>query len=302
MNKLAVALGGGGARGLAHIGFLKVLDQNKIKVHAISGCSMGAIVGGLYAYFGSAEAVEDFVLRTINSEKYKELGIEKLSDKKHESYLEQFFDFIAVSIHFIKAINSTSYFDEELTNEIFDFIPDVEIESLKTKFYAVATDLYSGNEIIFSSGNLRKALQASASIPGIFPPVKYQEYFLVDGSVTDLVPVGILKKSGYEKIIAVDVVRSLKNPNPPKNILEILFRVESISSFQLSAIQLKDADILIKPTVNQYNWSDFKMASEIILEGELATVQNIQNIKKLVGKNIYSLRMNRLLKRIKGDE
>jgi predicted acylesterase/phospholipase RssA len=116
------------------------------------------------------------------------------------------------------------------------------------------------------------------------------------------VPVGILKKSGYEKIIAVDVVRSLKNPNPPKNILEILFRVESISSFQLSAIQLKDADILIKPTVNQYNWSDFKLASEIILEGELATVQNIQNIKKLVGKNIYSLRMNRLLKRIKGNE
>lgn len=301
MKNFAVALGGGGARGLAHIGFLKVLDQSKIKIDAISGCSMGAIVGGLYSYFGNAEAVEDFVIKTIQSEKYKELGIDKLGKRKYESnvsYLEQFFDFIGTSIHILKAINKTSYFDEDLTNEIFDFIPDVPIESLKIKFFAVASDLLSGQEIIFSSGSLRRALQASSAIPGIFPPVKYKEHLLVDGSVTDLVPVKILKDCGYGKILAVDVVKSLQNPNPPKNILEILYRVESISSYHLSSMQLLDADILINPDVREYDWSDFNFAQEIILEGEKSAQENLNAIKKLYHKNIYLMRLKKLYDRI----
>lgn len=301
MNKLALALGGGGARGLAHIGFIKILESQKIKIDAISGCSMGAIVGGLYSYFGNVEAVEEFVFNTISSEKYKRLGIDKLSNKKESSvsYFEQFFDFIGTSIQILKAINRNSYFDEDLTNEIFDFIPDVDIESLKIKFFAVATDLISGQEIIFSKGSLRKALQASAAIPGIFPPVKYRGYYLVDGSVTDLVPVKVLKESGYEKIIAVDVVKSLENPNPPKNIIELLYRVESISSYQLSALQLKDADLLIYPEVRNYDWSDFYLAKEIVNEGEKAAAIYLDQIKKLYKTNIYLLRLKKLIGRIK---
>jgi len=301
MNKLALALGGGGARGLAHIGILKVLEDQKIKFDAISGCSMGAIVGGLYAYFGNYSEVEEFVFDTISSEKYKQLGIDKLSAKQDSfsKYFEQFFDFVGTSIQIIKAINRNSYFDEELTDEIFDFIPDVDIETLKIKFFAVATDLFSGQEIVFSTGSLRKALKASASIPGIFPPVKYRGYYLVDGSVTDLVPVQILKQSGYEKIIAIDVVKSLENPNPPKNIIEILYRVESISSYHLSAYQLKDADLLIYPDVRQYDWSDFRFASEIIKKGEISAINHLDEIIKLYNSNIYKLRLRKLLNRIK---
>jgi NTE family protein len=301
MKKLALALGGGGARGLAHIGILKVLEDQKIKFDAISGCSMGAIVGGLYAYFGNYSEVEEFVFDTISSEKYKQLGIDKLSAKQDSfsKYFEQFFDFVGTSIQIIKAINRNSYFDEELTDEIFDFIPDVNIETLKIKFFAVATDLFSGQEIVFSTGSLRKALKASASIPGIFPPVKYRGYYLVDGSVTDLVPVQILKQSGYEKIIAIDVVKSLENPNPPKNIIEILYRVESISSYQLSAYQLKDADLLIYPDVRQYDWSDFRFASEIIKQGEISAINHLDEIIKLYNSNIYKMRLRKLLNRIK---
>ncbi len=302
MNKFAVALGGGGARGLAHIGFLKVLDRNRIKIDAISGCSMGSIVGGLYAYFGNSEAVEDFVYQTIKSEKYKELGIEKLSSRKKDStidYLEQFFDFIGTSIQIIKAINRTSYFDKELTEEIFDFIPDVPIESLKIKFCAVASDLYTGQNIVLKTGSLRKALTASSAIPGIFPPVKYKNYLLVDGSVTDLVPVKILRDSGYEKILAVDVVKSLENPNPPKNVLEILYRVESISSYHLSNLMLKEADLLLMPEVRNYDWSDFQFAREIIEAGEKCAEENIEKIIELVNSNIYIFRSKKFLKRLR---
>lgn len=301
MNKLALALGGGGARGLAHIGFLKILEEQKIRIDAISGCSMGAIVGGLYAYFGNVEAVEEFILDTISSEKYKKLGIDKLSTRKETSinYFEQFFDFIGTSIQIIKAINHNSYFDEDLTDEIFDFIPDVDIETLKMRFFAVATDLLSGQEIIFSKGSLRKALQASAAIPGIFPPVKYRGYYLVDGSVTDLVPVKILKDSGFEKIIAVNVVKSLENPNQPKNIIEVLYRVESISSYQLSVLQLKDADLLIYPEVRNYDWSDFYLAKEIIREGKKAATIHLDAIMELYKTNIFYFRFKKLIERIK---
>lgn len=302
MDKFAVALGGGGARGLAHIGVLKVLDQHKIKIDAISGCSMGAIVGGLYAYFGNAEAVEEFVINTIQSEKYRELGIDKIGKRKIDNtinYLEQFFDFIGTSIHIIRAINKTSYFDETLTNEIFDFIPDVEIETLKIKFFAVASDLLSGQEIIISNGNLRKALQASSAIPGIFPPIQFKNYLLVDGSVTDLIPIRILRNYGYEKILAINVVKSLSNPTPPKNILEVLYRVESISSYQLSSVQLSEADILINPDVREYDWSDFSFARQIILEGEKVAKENLYSIKNLYNYNIHLLRLKRFLDRIK---
>jgi len=302
MNKFAIALGGGGARGLAHIGFLKILDQNKIKIDAISGCSMGAIVGGLYSYFGNAEAVEEFIINTIKSEKYKELGIDNLAKRKTDNsvkYFEQFLDFIGTSIQVIKAINKISYFDETITNEIFDFIPDVPVENLKIKFFAVASDLLSGEEIIFSTGSLRKALQASSAIPGIFPPVKYKNYLLVDGSVTNLVPVKILKSSGYEKVLAIDVVKKLENRNPPKNIFEILYRVESISSYHLSMSQLTDADLLINPEVRQYNWTDFNFAREIILEGEKAALENLDSITKLYKYNIQLLRIKKFINRFR---
>jgi hypothetical protein len=95
----------------------------------------------LYAYFGNYSEVEEFVFDTISSEKYKQLGIDKLSAKQDSfsKYYEQFFDFVGTSIQNIKAVNRNSYFDEELTDEIFDYIPDVDIETLKIKFFAVAT-------------------------------------------------------------------------------------------------------------------------------------------------------------------
>jgi len=96
MSKFGLALGGGGARGLAHIGVLKVLDEEKIKIHSITGCSMGALIGGLYAYFGDAKQVEDFIFKAIKHPKFVELGTDKLkgNNKPDKSYFEQFFDYI----------------------------------------------------------------------------------------------------------------------------------------------------------------------------------------------------------------
>ncbi|MGQ9799205.1 MAG: patatin-like phospholipase family protein [Ignavibacterium sp.] len=304
MKKFGLALGGGGARGLAHIGVLKVLEQNKIKIHSITGCSMGAVIGGLYAYYGNSKQVEDFILEIINHPKFIELGIEKLSEKNNKpdkNYFEQFYDYIAKRVQALKALNRLSYFDEQLTNEIYKVIPDVPIENFKIKFSAIATDLLSGEEINFTEGSLRKVIQASSAIPGIFPPVKYQNYFLIDGSASESVPAAKVRDLGADRVLAVDVTREIKTIEEPQNVFEILYRAEDISSYHLSMLRLREANLVISPNVKNLSWADFDKAELIISAGEKAARDNIKSILKLYNRNISILKIEYKLKKINSE-
>lgn len=304
MKKFGLALGGGGARGLAHIGVLKVLEQNKIKIHSITGCSMGAIIGGLYAYYGNIKQVEEFILGIINHPKFIELGIEKLSEsnsKIDKNYFEQFYDYIGKRIQALKALNRLSYFDYELTDEMYKVIPDVPIENFKIKFSAIATDLLSGEEVNFSSGSLRKIIQASSAIPGIFPPVKYEKYFLIDGSASESVPAGKVRELGADRVLAVDVTRELKIIEEPQNVFEILYRAEDISSYHLSVLKLREANLVISPAVKNLSWADFDKAELIISAGEKVALDNLENILQLYNRNSTILKIEHKLKKIIGE-
>lgn len=304
MAKFGLALGGGGARGLAHIGVLKVLDSEGIKLNFITGCSMGAIIGGLYAYFGSAKEVEIFIRDLIEHPKFIELGIDRLNKKikkPDKNYFEQFIDYIEVRFQALKSLNSHSYFDEEATKEIYTIFPDVQIENLQIKFSAIATDLLSGEEINFTKGNLRDIIRASSAIPGIFPPVKYENYFLVDGSASESVPAGKVREIGADRVLAVDVTRNLKVVEEPKNIFEILFRTEDISSYHLSILRLREADLVIRPQIKQLTWADYDKVDEIISAGEIITKAYLNDIKKLLNRNSYLLEFEHYLKKLKGD-
>jgi NTE family protein len=304
MSKFGIALGGGGARGLAHIGVLKVLDSEGIKINYITGCSMGAVVGGLYAYFGSAKEVEIFIHDLIEHPKFIELGIDKLSNKStkpDKNYFEQFMDYVGTRVQALKALNRLSYFDDESTKEIYKIFPDVLIEKLQIKFSAIATDLLSGEEINFTKGSLRDALRASSAIPGIFPPVKYENYFLVDGSASESVPAGKVREIGADRVLAVDVTRSLKAVKQPNNIFDILFRTEDITSYHLTLLRLREADLVIRPQVKQLIWADYDRVDEIISAGEIVTKANLNEIKKLINRNSYLLEFEHYLKKLKGD-
>jgi NTE family protein len=289
MSKFGLALGGGGARGLAHIGVLKVLEKENIKVDVITGCSMGALIGGMYAYLGNAKEVEEFIYETVIHPKFLELGIDKLSEseKPDKNYFDQFFDYLDKRYQVLKSLNHLSYFDEETTNEMYNLIPDVKIESLKIKFSAIATDLISGEEINFTKGSLREAIKASSAIPGIFPPVKYQNYFLIDGSASESVPAGRVRELGADRVLAVDVMRPIKTVKQPQNVIDILYRAEDITSHHLSILRLREADLIIRPKVKHLSWADFEKINEIIYSGEKAAAENIAAIKKLVES--YSL-------------
>jgi len=256
MSKLGLALGGGGARGISHIGVLKVLEEEKIKITSITGCSMGAVVGGLYAYFGSSGQVEDFVLQAINDPKFKLLDIStfnKASVKPDKNYFYGIINYIGEKLNAIKSLGRLSYFEDDILNEIFNMIPDVPVESLGVKFSAIATDLISGEEINLTRGSLRTILKASSAIPGIFPPVEFENKLLVDGSASESVPVAKVKEIGADRVLAVDVSSELNPMNFAKNLIDILYRTEDISSYHLSHLRLKEADLIIGLMLNSYS-------------------------------------------------
>lgn len=300
MSTFGLALGGGGARGLAHIGVLKVLEKENIKVDVITGCSMGALIGGMYAYLGSAKEVEEFIYETVIHPKFLELGINKLNESKKpdKNYFEQFFDYLDKRYQVLKSLNHLSYFDEEATNEIYNLIPDVKIESLKIKFSAIATDLISGEEINFTSGSLREAIKASSAISGIFQPVKYQNYFLIDGSASESLPAGKVRELGTDRVLAIDVMRPIKAVKQPENVVDILYRAEDITSHHLSILRLREADLIIRPKVKHLSWADFEKINEIIYTGEKTTEENIVAIKKLVETYSLLLKLKNMFKKL----
>lgn len=303
MSKFGLALGGGGARGLAHIGVLKVLEQNGIEIHSITGCSMGAIIGGLYSFYGNTKQVEDFVFEVINHPKFLELGIDKLDEKNilNKNYFVQFFDYVGTKVQALRTLNRLSYFDEQLTEEMYTVIPDVPIEKFKIKFSAITTDLISGEEINFTEGSLRRIIKASSAIPGIFPPVRYKGYLLIDGSASESVPASKVREIGADRVLAIDVTRELKIIEEPSNVFEILYRAEDISSYHLSMVRLKEANLVISPNVKNLNWADFDEAEKIIAAGEMVAKENLDNILNLYRKNSYFVKLEHKLKKIAGE-
>ncbi len=301
MSKLGLALGGGGARGLAHIGVLKVLEKENIRVNVISGCSMGAVVGALYSYFQSSEKLESFFINFIENIDFDELGINELNEKKKNSsgIFDNISMYIKIRYNLYKSLNRLSFFTEEMTDKIFSHIPDTSIENLKIKFSAIATDLITGKEINLTKGSLRKVVRASSAIPAIFPPVKMDNMLLVDGGASESVPVEVVRTLGADRVLAIDVTRCLQEAKEPKNLFDILFRTEDISTFHLSKLRLEGADLIIRPKVRHLDWSEFTKVKKIIAAGEEITKKKLPEIKKLVDKNYYLLAMEHYIKKLK---
>jgi len=302
MLKLGLALGGGGARGFAHIGVLKALEKEGIEVTAISGCSMGAIIGGLYAYYGDALKVETHVLKSLNNPIFDELPFDEFREDKSisdKSYFDQFTEFIGFRIQAIKSLTNLSFLNEETTAKIYTGLPETKIENLKIKFSATATDLLSGDEINFTKGSFKKILRASSAIPSLLPPIEYKGFYLVDGSASESVPAGRVREIGADRVLAVNVTRCIKTIDKPESILDVLYRTEDITSFHLSKERLLEADFVIRPKLEKLSWADFDKVKTFIKKGEEAVRNNIEEIRKLANRNSYLLEFEQYIKKLR---
>lgn len=250
--KIALALGGGAAKGFAHIGVIKILEQNGIKVDIITGTSAGSVIGSLYA-----SGLNGFQLQ----QKAMDLDEETLKD------------YTLSASGFIKGEALQNYINKEVQNR--------PMEKMTIPFGAVATNRENGEAVLFRSGNTGLAVRASASIPNVFLPVTIGKNNYVDGGLVQPVPVEAAKKMGADIIIAVDISARPKSDNST-GFLSIFDQSINIMSQVALKQQLKMADIVIQPNITQLGSASFEQRHQAILEGEKAALLALPAIRKAV--------------------
>lgn len=261
-KKIGLALGGGGAKGLAHIGVIQTLEDAGISIDYITGTSMGALVGGWYA------ATKDII-----SLKEIFLGLKKR-------------DLFPVS-HMLRRRDGAIFRDNSLVELLESELKNKKIEACQIPFRAVATDVSNGDEIVLEKGSIVEAIRASAAIPVIFNPVQIGEKMLIDGGFSNPVPADIVRKMGAEYVIAVDVSSRWLNFSDRSlsfsNIYSMMDNALALIEYQIAKRPLQEADILLHPLVMRFSWLDFDRAWEIIQQGAKETCARLKEIRKATG-------------------
>jgi len=266
-TKIGLALSGGGARGLTHIGVIKVLEENEIPIDIITGTSAGALFGGVYASGTSIEKIEKV---SVSS------GYRKI--------LSLIFDPTRNTGGLVKGDKVAKFISKNLSKK--------RIENFPIKFGCVATDMISEKKIFFTKGDASNAIRASISFPGFFRPLKYKEMYLIDGGIIDPIPIDIAKKLGADIIIAVDATGTLKELKEKirdgKNLSiadSLKFSIYRMGK-ELMEKSFKEVDaIKIKPNVGDisvFNFGSSKVMKRAIKEGEKSAKKKIEEIKEAI--------------------
>lgn len=288
--KIALALGGGGARGCAHIGVLKSLAREGIPVDMIAGTSIGAVVGAIYAKTGDVAAVEKRFVEFLKSEEFKRSGLDLFKRKEPvENFFGQVASIIKKRIVVNLAQSKTSLVGGKRLERAMKFlIPEGRLENTKIPFYAVASNIMNGKQVVFETGEMRDAVTASASIPGFVPPYPLNGSLLVDGSVVCPVPVEPLRERGADFVIAVDVGQDFNEHASLENVVDVIFQTNHMTARHYNLHLLKQADAVVRPNVGLVHWSEFKLLHYMIEEGERVTQQTIPEIREAIGKKSRS--------------
>lgn len=258
-QKVGLALGGGGARGLAHIGVLKALEEEDVPVHMIAGTSVGALIGALYSAGTTTGEMEEMS---------SEIGWSALTNYSRLTLFR-----LLVSERQLSTSNMEIYLRKHMGERRFD--------QLRIPFACIATDLQTGERVVFREGSVALAARASATIPGLFEPVLFRHRYLVDGGLVSNIPTDLVKRMGADTILAVDVTADFSKFQP-RNILAILNQAIYIQSESMSKDELSHADIVIRPQLGDISAIDLTRSAESIDSGTLSTRAMVPQIKRLL--------------------
>lgn len=265
--KIGLALGGGAARGFAHIGVIKVLEAQGILPDIVVGTSAGSLVGALYAAGNNGYALNKLAL---------EMDEAAISDWSVPLF----------------AKSSGVFKGEALQNYVNKAVASQPIEKFKIPFGAVATDLNSGLPILFRRGNAGIAVRASSSVPGVFQPVRIGPHSYVDGGLVAPVPVRFAREMGADFVIAVNI-SAQPNAQAAASSVDVLLQTFSIMGQSINQFELKDADVVIRPDLGAMSGSDFAGRNAAILAGEQAASAALSELRqKLATRRGGAVRSN----------
>jgi len=306
--KIGLVLGGGGALGLAHIGVLKVLEEQHIPIDYIAGTSMGAIVAGMYASGMSPQEIEESFLNLNWWDVLKDRSPYPFLEYRKKQDYERF-----MGLEF--GIKKTGFvfppgmaYGQKLNNVLETFAINaagiVDFDQLNIPYRALATDLISRKSIVLKSGNLATAMRASMAVPGVFTPVRTLDgKVLVDGGILDNIPVNVVKQMGADIIIAVDVGASSAKLDANENfqsLLSVTARTYSIMKRPNEEKQLKNATVVIAPDLKNLSASEFHKVSDIIPCGYAGAIQMEEQLKPYsVDKKAFQAYLKKQRKNLK---
>lgn len=294
--KVGLALGGGGARGSAHLGVLSVLEREKISFDLIVGTSFGALVGCKYAMNPDAAVVMREMVEFVGSSKFKQTTINYLkenleAEKQERGIFYSLKSYVKRGIFLSMSIRKGAFISEDdFLNVIRCLIGDSTFEDAKIPFSCVTTDLISGREILLDNGSMLEAVSASCSIPGVFPPITLNGGRMVDGGWVNKVPAEPAIAQGADFVIGVDTSDNFMEMDKFNTGLQIITRANDITRNVLSEFQSCYADFVIRPNVGHIHWTRFDKISDCYKIGVEATEAVIPQLKaSIMKKKLTSL-------------
>lgn len=286
--KIGLVLSGGGAKGFAHIGVLKVLEEAGVKIDYIGGTSMGAVIGGLYASGYNATQIDSIFQATNFNELINDFiprSSKNFYERRNDELYALVLPFNKMKIGIPEALSKGMY-NYNLLSRITRNVRHIkDFNKLPIPFLCIGTNIETGEEVLLNKGNLAQAMIASSAFPSLFSPVEIDGKILVDGGVVNNYPIEEVRKLGADIIIGVDVQNDLLDRTQLKDATKILVQITNLQSIERMKRNVTNTDIYIKPDVTQYGVISFDKGNEIIRKGEEATFAVYEQLKKIVDES-----------------
>lgn len=295
-----VALGGGGARGLAHLGVLRSLQRRQWSIQRIVGTSMGSLVGAVFATSTSAGEAIRKSIGYLQSEDFQrkrlDLGTAKRTKPPNngaESLLgwyDQIKNYLWARRLLSRVFRRPSLLNGHILQSVVEnLLPDIDLQECQPALSIVTVDLKSGRKIVLESGSLRRAVQASAAIPGIFPPVPFGDMLLCDMGVLQSLPTEVAHSyvAGADWVVGSDVGPVLGSMRDCPSALHVLLRMDEIAESLLRRAAQSRAQILIQPSVGQFDWFEFTKPNHIIDAGFVAAEEGLRTFARSVSTGMH---------------
>ena len=276
--KVGLVLSGGGAKGMAHVGVIKMLEKAGVQIDHIAGTSMGAVIGGLYAAGYNAKQLDSIVKATD----FDNLLQDDLPRSAKTFYERDDAERYALTLPFDQFkidvpqgySKGQNYYN--LLSKLLVHVSDIKnFNALPIPFACVATNIETGDPVTLDKGYLPQAIGASAALPSVFNPVTINDTILVDGGVSNNYPVEILREKGIDLVIGVDVQDNLRERKDLASFSNIMIQINNFKTIEAMVSKKKLTDIYLKPNIQEYGIVAFDEINEIIVKGEQAAVQNM---------------------------
>ncbi len=286
---VGIALGGGGARGIAHLGVLSVLEQAGIPIDVLAGTSFGALIGAMYAIQPDVHQIQKRIAQFLHSPAFKKIRFEFMRQDyqqgKKAGLLSKLKTSLRRGMFYGISFRRRAYIsEEEFLRVIGHLIDDIQMEDTRIPLVTSAADLVTGQEYILEKGPLRKAVCATCALPGIFPPISYGENLLIDGGWVNPIPVNLARRRGADFVIGVDTSESMLQAKGLHNGLDLLLRADAMVRGQLTEVMIRKADVVIRPDVGLVHWADFSHPEDYFRKGMEAVQDKIKEIQQLIRK------------------